>query len=183
MALLDPIVDMIKQADDTELMKYLGIVAGIFTVLLGLLVYWHYSSVSWYSSQLSHLDKERAKTRKILRDAKAAKAQQQQVEDILAQDTDFRIGQVYKAIIKKAGLQTKRTDEAAPKTGESVSGKTELQITSTLKGLSMKEVTDFLQLIAQVPQLYTKEITIKKAPGKPTVDVDITVATLEQSLE
>ena len=76
----------------------------------------------------------------------------------------------------------KLVDQSAiPTTGETVSGKTEVQISSNLRGMSMKEVTDFLMLIAQVPQLYTKDITIKKTPGRPTVDIDITVATLEPS--
>ncbi len=182
MTFLDPLIDMIKQADEKELLSYLGIFAGIFLVLFGLLGYFHYSHVSWYTVQLRKLDKERIKTRTILRDAKLVKAQQQEIEDILTKDEDFLIGQAYKAIITQQRLGAKQVDKSALRTGETVSDKTEVMITSTLRGLSMKEVTDFLLAIAQVPQLYTKEITIKKAPGRPTVDIDITVATLESNL-
>ncbi len=181
MSFLDPIVDMIKQADESELLKYAGIVGGIFLLLLGLLFYYHYSQVSWYTAQLKKLDSERLKTRTILRDAKLVKAQQQEVEDILAQNRDFRIGEAFQSIIQQGKLQAKLVDRSAPRTGESISGKTEVQISATLRGLSMKEVADFLLLIAKVPQLYTKELTIKKVPGRSTVDIDIVVATLEAS--
>lgn len=93
MSVLDPIVDMIKQADDSELLKYFGIATGIVVALLGILFYLHYSRVSWHTTRLRNLDRERIKTRNILRDTKLVKAQQQKVEDILAQDKDFRIGQ------------------------------------------------------------------------------------------
>ncbi len=183
MTFLDPIVDMIKQADDRELLTYAGIFSGIFVILLGLLFYFHYSRVSWYTIQLRNLSRERDKTRKILAKTKKVKAQQKQVEDILAKDKDFRIGQAYQSIIKQGRLINKLVDKKpTPRTGETISGNTEVLINSTLRGLSMKEVTDFLLLIAKVPQLYTKEITIKKVPGRPTVDIDITVATLEPSL-
>ena len=43
----------------------------------------------------------------------------------------------------------------------------------------MKQLTDLLASIAQVPQLYLKDLTIKRSSRGRAVDVDITVATLE----
>lgn len=181
MVLFDSLRDFIKHSEDGELYKYLGIFAGLFCALFGLLIYFHYSRVTWYTDQLKQLDKWRSQTRQLLRNSKLVKAQQQQVEEILARDKEFRIGQAYQKIIRDARLNEKLIDQSPPTTGETVSDKTEVQITSNLRNLSMKEVTNFLMLIAQVPQLYTKDITIKKTPGRPTVDIDITVATLEPS--
>ena len=45
----------------------------------------------------------------------------------------------------------------------------------------MKNLTDLLSQIAAVPQLYAKDLTIKKVPNTQAIDVDITVATLESS--
>ena len=181
MQMFDSLRNVIKYSDDRELYKYLGAFGAIVCLLFGLLIYFHYSRVSWYSGQLKKLDKWRIHTRKILRDSQLVKAQQQQVEVILAKDNDFLIGQAYESIIHKGRLTGKLVDQSAVITGESISGKTEVQVTSSLRNLSMKEVTDFLMLIAQVPQLYTKDITIKRTPGRSTVDIDITVATLEPS--
>lgn len=179
MQLFDSVRDFIKYAEPKELAKYLGIFAGVFCLLFGILMYLHYSRVSWYTNQSKQLDTWRKQTQKILRDAKLVKAQQQQVDQIIAKDKDFRIGDAYESIMRKAGVFSKATDTSDATTGESLSGKNEVLITSHLKGLSMKEVTDFLVQIAQVPQLYTKDLTIKRTAGRSTVDIDITVATLE----
>lgn len=182
MQIFDSIRDFIKYSDDQELYKYLGIFGGILCILFGVLFYFHYSRVSWYTQQLKQLDTWRKHTQKILKNSKMVKEQQRQVEEILAKDKDFRIGQAYLSIIRQGNLMGKIVDKTpVPRTGETISGKTEVQISSNLRGMSMKEVTDFLMLIAQVPQLYTKDITIKKTPGRSTVDIDITVATLEPS--
>jgi len=181
MQILDSLRDKIKYADDKELYQYVGIFSGITCVTFALLLYLHYSRVSWHTGQLKQLNSWRTQTRQILSDAKMVKLQQEEVEEILAKDKDFRIGQAYQAIVRSANLTSKVVDQSIPTTGESISGKTEVLVTSQLRGLSMKEVTDFLVLIAQVPQLYTKELTIKRTPGRSMVDVDITVATLEPS--
>ncbi len=108
-----------------------------------------------------------------------AKAHSQKVEEILAQNKDFRIGEAVLDIIQRAGLRLQ--NPITPTTGESVSGKTEIQVTAQLSRLSMKNVTDLLTTIAAVPQLYTKELSIKKEGDSPAVDLDITIATLELS--
>lgn len=179
MNILDSLRDTVKYAEPKELAKYLGIFAGIVCLSFGLFIYLHYRRVTSYTAQLVQLDSWRKQTQQILRDAKLVKAQQQEVEEILSKNKDFRIGEAYQSAVSKVGLSGKLVDKSEPTTGESISGNTEVQITSHLKGLSMKEVTDFLVGIAQIPQMYTKEVTIKKAPGRPSVDIDITVATLE----
>ena len=181
MDFLDSLRTYIENADERELYTYYAIIGGIIFFLFGLLTYYHYSNVSWYNRELNKLNKQRTITRQILQDSKMVKAQQQKVEQILAQNKDFRIGEAYQTIIRNGNLASKLVDQSAPTTGESISGKTEVQVTSKLKNMSMKEVTDFLVMIASVPQLYTKEISIQKPFGKPSVDVDITVATLEPS--
>lgn len=181
MNVLDSIRDTIKYSESKELAKYMGMFAGAFCLIFGLLLFLSYRQVNKHKAQLKQLDSWRKHTQQILRDTKIVRAQQQEVEEILSKDKDFRIGEAYQSVVRKANVSAKLVDQSAPTTGETISGKTEVQITSHLKGLSMKEVTDFLVGIAQVPQLYTKEVTIKKTPGRPMVDIDIAVATLELS--
>lgn len=181
MNVLDSIRDTIKYSESKELTKYMGIFVAVFCLIFGVLMYLSYRQVSKYNSQLKQLGSWRKQTQQILRDAKIVRAQQQEVEEILSKDKDFRIGEAYQSVVRRANLSEKLVDTSLPTTGETISGKTEVQVTSHLKGLSMKEVTDFLVGIAQVPQMYTKEVTIKKTPGRPTVDINIAVATLELS--
>ncbi len=179
MELLDKFRDFISNLEDTDFYKYLGAFFGVFALLLCLLFYIHYSKVNKYFAELKKADAMRLQTKKLLGDYKAVNAQREKVEDILAKDRNFRIGEAYQTIVQRSGLSS-RAELSAPTSGESFSGKTEVVISSHFSSLTMKQVTDLLQAIAQVPQLYVKDLVLKKTPSQ-TVDVDITVATLVPS--
>ena len=180
MKLLEPLRDLIKQSEDRELLTYLGLFGGTLTVIMLLLGYYHYSNVSWYTTQFRKLETLRNQTKTVVKDAQLLKAQQKEVDEILAKDRDFRIVQAFQTIIRTGGFASKLVGEpSTPTTGETTRGKTEVQINANLRNLSMKEVSDLLVAIGEVPQLYTKEVTVKKSPGRSAVDVDIVVATLE----
>lgn len=181
MEFLDKIIDSIKSLEDRDFYTYAGLGFGAFFLALSLLIYVHYSKVTKYQNELKRIDVMRQKTKQILSNYKVVTAQKEKVEDILAQNKDFRIGEAYQFIVNKVGLTSRLVDQTAPTTGEVVSGKTEVLVRSHFAGLNMKQVTDLLSEIADVPQLYVKDLVIKKTPNAQTVDVDITVATLEPS--
>lgn len=183
MQFLDSIRDYIKEMDESEYYKYFGAFIGALLLLIGLLSYFHYSRVRAYKSDLKMLETQRKQTQKILADYKSVTAQKEKVEDILAQNKDFRIGEAYQTVLEKLGLMLRQTDKTAPTEGETISGKTEIYVSSHLNGLSMKQLTDLLFQIANIPQMYVKDLVIKKNPTMPAVDVDITVATLESPVE
>lgn len=179
--LLDPLRDFIKNIDEADYYKYFGALMGGFLIILSLLVYIHYSKVTKYQTELKKVDTLRIQARKILSDFKLVAAQREKVEEILEQNKDFRIGEAYQSIIQKVGLASRVQDISAPTTGESVSGKTEVLVSSHFSAINMKQLTDLLSEIAAVARLYVKELIIKKTPNTQAVDVDITVATLEPS--
>ena len=69
MELFDSVRDFIRQADDKELYTYGGLIAGSMAILFFLLVYFHYSRVSWHKTEFKKLDSLRQQTRRILQDA------------------------------------------------------------------------------------------------------------------
>ena len=99
MNVLDSLRDVVKYSEPKELAKYLGIFAGVFCLIFGLLIFMHYRRVHWYTDQLKQLDAMRKQTSQILRDSKLVKAQQQEVEEILSKDKDFRIGEAYQSVV------------------------------------------------------------------------------------
>ncbi len=181
MEFLHPIRDFIKGLEEADYYKYFGAFFGGFLLLFGLLVYIHYSKVHKYQNALKRVESLRSQTKKIVSDYKVVLAQREKVEEILEQNKDFRIGEAYQSIVQKVGLASRMHDVSAPTTGESISGKTEVLVTSHFSGINMKQLTDLLSEIAAVQRLYVKELDIKKSPQSQTVDVDITVATLEST--
>lgn len=179
MEFLETIRDFIKGLEDRDVYKYFAaFFAGLF-VLLSLSFYLHYNRVHKYLADIKNVESMRAQTKKILSDYKAVTAQKEKVEEILAENKEFRLGEAYQAILEKTGLLARQTDQSTPTAGESIGGKTEFYLTSHFEGMNMRQVTDLLLAIANVPQMYVKDLVIKKEPNTPAVDVDITVATLE----
>lgn len=176
---LTRIQDALKTAERRELLMYAGGFFGILALAMGLLLYFHQSRVSFYKKELKKMDSLRIQTKQLLTQYKRVKAQQATVEELLGQNKDFRIGQAFQALVQKTGLSGYIKDPTPPSTHEVISGKQEVQISSLLVGISMKQVTDLLAQIAATPQLYVKELTIKKTPQARSVDLDITIATLE----
>ncbi len=179
MALLTRIREFIKGLDERDLYLYMGGFFGAFLLLFGLIVYFHYSRISRYTADLKRLDTQRTQTRKILTNYKTVNLQQARVEEILAENKNFRIGEAYQSIVNKVRLGTHQQDQPTPTTGETVSGKTEVLLHTHLDRISMKQLTDLLSEIANVTQMYPKELVIKKTPNAQAVDVDLTIATLE----
>ncbi len=181
MEFFEKIRDFIKGLEDVDIYKYFAAFFAAMLIILSLFIYLHYSRVNKYLTDIKNVETMRSQTKKILSDYKAVTAQKEVVEEILAQNKDFRIGEAYQSILEKTGLLRFQTDQTTPTAGESVSGKTEILISSHFAGITMKQLTDLLLAIANVPQMYTKDIVIKKSPTMPTIDVEITVATLEPS--
>src|SRR5262249_28581672 len=154
MEIVEKIRDFIKSLEDVDVYKYFAAFFGAFLVLLSLFIYFHYSRVNRYLADIKNLESMRAQTKKILGDYKTVTAQREKVEEILAQNKDFRIGEAYQAILEKTNLLAKQTDQSTPTAGESIGGKTEIFITSRFERLNMKQIADLLLAIANVPQMY-----------------------------
>jgi hypothetical protein len=180
---LESLRDFIKNVDEGDYYKYFGAFMGALLIALSLVFFIHYRKVTTYQTNLKNIDAQRTQARKILADFKVVTAQRERVEEILEQNKEFRIGEAYQSIVQKMGLNSQMHDLTAPSLGESVSGKTEVLVSSHFSSITMRQVTDLLSEIAAVAILYVKELVIKKTPNSQTVDVDITVATLEPSAE
>ncbi len=179
MEFLEKIREFIKGLEDKDAYLYFAAFIGFLLLLLAGSFYFHYRRVNKYLDEIKNAESMRTQTKKIISDYKAVSAQRARVEEILAENKDFRIGEAYQSILDKSGLARFQTEPVAPTRGETVGGKTEILISSHLAGLSMKQLTDLLLQIANVPAMYTKDLIIKKSPNAPAVDIDITVATLE----
>lgn len=176
---LNKLRDFIKSLEDKDFYKYALIFFGTFLLIMGLIFYISYSKTTKYRKLLTQVNEERKKTKKILTDNEYVKQQQEKVEEILAQNKDFRIAKEFGEILQRFGLMTE--EEPSRSDGETVGGKIEKILSARLKSITMKQLTELLSAIADVPQLYPKELIIKKTPNAQTVDVELTIATLEHA--
>lgn len=179
MEITKKLIEFIKGLEERDIYKYIILALSIVMLTLGLLIYVNYSKVNKYKREFQEIDKERKRAKKILTDHKIFTQQQAKIEQMLAQDKNFLIKNKYNEIIKSLGLSGYQHEEPKPEAGATVSGKTEIILSPYLSGINMKQLTTLLSAIADVPQIYPKELTIKKTPNAQTVDVTLKIGTLE----
>jgi len=183
MALFSTIQNFIKNLDEQELIKYFAGFGLTILGLIGLILYLNHSGVNKYKSRLKDINKERLQTKKILTDYKLVNLQKQKIEEILSTNNNFFIAQEYNNLIKKLGLSKFQSEEPTKSDGEIISGKIERILTFHLDSITMKQLTELLTQIAEIERLYPKELIIKKVPNSQKIDIDLTIATLENISE
>lgn len=171
--------DFINNLDEKEFYKYTFLFLGVFFLIIGLIFYVSYSRIAKYTALLQQLNKERLKTRKILSENRIVIQQESKVEEILARNKNFILRQAYNEILKNVDLTKHQSEEPTTGQGITISGKIERILISHLDGITMKQLTELLLKIAEEERIYPKELIIKKTPNAKTVDVELTVATLE----
>lgn len=169
----------LKTADTRELLIYFGAVAAALTLSMALLVYIHLRRRNYYIQQLEALEKQRKETRALLGSYKLVAQRQAEVEEILNQDKNFRIEPVYTQVLEKLGLLKNQPEKQPAASTEEVKGTTERVLPSHLTNMSMRQLTELLAALADIKQIYPKELTITKMPNTQAVTVDITIATLQ----
>lgn len=173
------IKQILKTADMRELLIYFGAALGALTLIMALLVFIHIRRRNYSIQQLETVNKHRKETGALLRDYKLVNQRQAEVEEILNQDKNFRIEPVYNALLQKLGLAKNQPEEPTATSEEKVKGKTERVLTSHLTNMSMRQLTDLLSALADIKQIYPKELTINKVQNTQAVNVDLTIATLQ----
>ena len=173
----------IRKIDEVDQYKYFGISLASF--ILGLFIIWYFtnSRVNTYSDLIKKTLTQRQETQRLISDYKIVKQQQEQVNEILEKNKNFRPIQAYSEIVSKLKLERFQGDAPLQTPGATVDNKTEIEVKVALAAISMKQLTDLLYEISLVEQLFPKNLTIKKNPNTQTVDVDLTIATLEPSTE
>lgn len=173
--------NFIKSLEDKDFYKYCAIAGSVILLLLGLIFFIFWSKVNRYTNEFMEINKLRNSTKTILTDYKIVNQQRAKVEEILAQNKNFILAKAYKDIIDELNLGSFQSEEPKRSQGQIVGDKIETILSGSLSGISMKQLTDLLSEIANVEQIYPKDLVIKKSPNKNAVDIELTIATLETS--
>lgn len=173
----------IKKADESEQYKYLGIFLGSVLLVLAVIIFFTNRSINSYRDLIKKTLTQRIETQQLLSDFKVVKQQQEQVNEILTRNKNFRPIQAYQEVIAKLNLEKFQAEKPVQSQGNTIDNKTELELKVSLASVNMKQLTDLLYSLSQVEQMYPKILTVKKNPNTQTVDVDLIMATLEPAVE
>ncbi len=179
MVLLDKLVAFIESIEEKDFYKYALVAVFVIIGLVGIILVRHYYSASSIKRRISTINNLREEARDILDRFVAVEKQRADVNAVLAEEPDFKIGGYIEELLKKQGLSSKfKQQNITPVEREGLYR--EVSLTIQLIDMSMQELTTLLDEIEQKHRIHIKSLQItksKKSPG--TIDVTLTVGTLQ----
>lgn len=179
MVLLDKIVAFIEGIDEKQFYKYA--LGGVFIIatLVGIILIRHSYSARAIKRHISAINADREDVRQILNRFVAVEKQRADVNAVLAEEPDFKIGGYIDDLLKKQGLSNKiKVQNITPVEREGIYR--EVLLTLQLSDMNIQELTTLLDEIEQKRRIYVKLLQTtksKKTPG--TIEVTLTVGTLQ----
>ena len=181
MEIIDKIYTYISNLDEKRFYQYLiGFLCAIGLLML-LIMFQYYRSVSSLKSEIAQINAAREQARTILDKGQIVKKEQREIDAIIAKDENFKIGQYFEDLLAKLGLSNKVDKDSLEVTSPEREGKyRESVLTAKFSGMTMKELTELLQELEFNRRVFTKglEITASQKPPN-SIDVTLTIATLE----
>lgn len=179
MEALEKIKNFIENLEEKKFYKYLIGTLGILILILMLIVFRHYRTVQRLKKRINSINEIREEeVKKILHQADLVEKQRKEVDAMLAEDEDFKIGGYLKNLLEKLGLSDKKTVES-PSQIDREDNYRESILAIKFTDMDMKQLTELLNEIEQTRRIYTKELEIMKSRKTPDkLEVNITIATL-----
>jgi hypothetical protein len=175
--IINKIQSFIDQLEEKQFYYYAGGFLGILVLMTGGLMYYNYSRSSSLTSELAELNDERETTvRMLLTKSHRVQKEQSEINAMLAESSDFKIGAYFIEVRNKLGLtpsleatsQADREDDYR-----------ESSLKARFDAITMKQLLELLQQLEQNERIYTKDLEIKKSKSPRAIDVELTIATLQ----
>lgn len=169
----------LESLEQRDFFKYLIILLAVILFFVGVLLFWHYRNVGNLQDELEQINDTREEiVFPILRRMDTVKLQRKQVNDILAKEPGFKIVDYLNNLINKQGLTVVKID---PTTVPLPNNFNEVVAKVQLVDMDMRQLCEFLETIEKNERVYAKDLEIIKSKKNPgTIEVNVTVATLEQ---
>ncbi len=181
MTFLDTVQAHISNLDKPTFYKYLAGAAGIFITLIGGILFFYYSSTGTGEQHLDELNEQRVEAKRLLDKAERVQKERAEVTKMLEDEPIFYIKEYIESVLEKVGINLLDNVNARGEVTVATTqdGYKENIATYQLSGISMRQLTEFLNELDQNKRVFTKEIDISKSKKIPrTIDVDIKIATM-----
>ena len=178
MVLLEYIRDYIGRYDDRQLKRAFVLTGTALFFIIVYLFYVKHKNREDFLLRISSLNKERVRTQKIISLRSLLKSERQDADLLLNEDKNFRLLDYFNILMKEIGLVPSSDPQvAAPRDLDM--GYNEIELTALFMNINMKQLVVLLENIDKNKRIYTKELVIDKSQKTPTIDIKLTIATLE----
>lgn len=176
MTFFDNLQARIWALDKQSWYKYLAITGTIIFLIMGLILFFYFKSVSNWTERIDQINEDRAKAKQVLDKAKRVQKERAEVTALLAENPNFKIKEDIQRILQTIGINFTSQSEVTTTRTDNYQ---EVASTYQFSGITMKQLTEFLNAIDENKRLFTKELEISKSKRIPrTIDVDIKIAAM-----
>ncbi len=181
MKLFQSVQQAVQELDAKSFRNYVIAFFVLLTLIMSFMLYRYYSALGSLNQNMNTINNQREQIKEIAIRYNFVQKQQDAVETLLKQDPKFKIIQYFGSVLEQHGLtqaNLARSPEASPTPLDT--DHTEVTLVANLVGLNMKTIAELLDTLERKERIYTKDIEIiKPMPNARTVNLNLTIATLE----
>ena len=184
MKFLEPIRTFINKLDTKTFYIYLMVYGAVCLLLCILMVFYYYSSIGSLQKKIKNIVSYRDDVHEIMEKHATIKQQQTVVEEMLAQDPNFKIAETFGKFLAELNLTDKEDPRREINTTDLEENYRKIELSAKFENMTMQELTLLLEKIEQNPRIATNRLEITKSKKKPkTIEVSLTISTLLPKIE
>lgn len=177
MNLLETVRSLLDKTPYKTLILYAALYTGVIVFVAGGITYGYYYSIHSLMNQLENVNELRQEARLILQKAHYVRVQRDDVDAMLSQDPDFKIGGYFDELLIRLQVKAKETQSDITQTDRDDQYR-EVELRARFVDMNMKQTTELLQAIEQNKRVYSKRLDIAYSKKSNLLDVEIVIATL-----
>jgi len=185
MNVIEQLRNFVASLEEKEFYTYLGAILTGVVLVVFLMFFQYYRQVNDIIERIDTIDEQRNEAKRILTTAQRVQQQRAEVDTLLGQDPNFKIGGYFEDVLSKLKLTDKKTtSDRIEHTQIDHEGKYKESIRKEkLTGMNMKQVCELLNELEQNKRIFIKELDISKSNKQnKALDISLTIATLEPKL-
>jgi len=175
--MLNYIHEKIAGLDKKDFYKYLIVFLGILVLLIVFIMYQYSSVASSLKKQIRNINSLREDVRVVLSKYEQIQKQRKAVDEILSEEEDFNIVGYFNDVVNQLNLNGNKKEERSSQVDREDNYR-ESVINVTFVDMNMKQLCELLNVIESKARIFTKELEITKSKKSPTIEVNLTIATL-----
>jgi len=160
MEFIQKLQSYLDQLDEKRFYQYCGAFLVIVGLGMSILMFQYYRTIKSLKNQISAINETREEVRLLLDKAQHVKKEQKEVDEIIAQDPNFKIAGYFEDIITKLGLASKKASKLEVTVPAQEGRYQESVLNARFADMTMKELTELLKEIEQNKRVFSKELEI-----------------------
>ena len=169
----------IESTEARDFYKYMGFFFFFLLLIVGGIAFQYYRKIRYWKRRITIINELREDNIKLIRERdQQVKKQRIEVDTILAEDENFKIGGYFKSLLTKLNLNDRAIAEETVQIDREDNYR-ESELNAKFEKMNMKQLTELLQEIEQNKRIFSKKLEIIRSQKNPgTIDVQISIATL-----